>query len=111
MEIFDMDNAAVRTRIANARLVAEDAQIASDTPASSCSRATSAQRPCPASRVNARSPSYAQGANESVKSRSATPAALPDFVEPMQAKLVASMPAGDWIYEVKFDGYRGRAAQ
>jgi ATP-dependent DNA ligase len=29
----------------------------------------------------------------------------------MQAKLVASMPAGDWIYEVKFDGYRGRAAQ
>jgi hypothetical protein len=31
MEIFDMDNAAVRARIANARLVAEDAQIASDT--------------------------------------------------------------------------------
>jgi bifunctional non-homologous end joining protein LigD len=24
----------------------------------------------------------------------------------MQAKLVASIPAGDWIYEVKFDGYR-----
>jgi bifunctional non-homologous end joining protein LigD len=44
-----------------------------------------------------------------VKPRSATPAELPDFVEPMQAKLVASMRAGDWIYEVKFDGYRALA--
>jgi bifunctional non-homologous end joining protein LigD len=44
-----------------------------------------------------------------VKPRSATPAALPDFVEPMQAKLVTSAPAGDWIYEVKFDGYRALA--
>jgi bifunctional non-homologous end joining protein LigD len=30
-------------------------------------------------------------------------------VEPMKAKLVASMPAGDWIYEIKFDGYRALA--
>ena len=44
-----------------------------------------------------------------MKTRSATPAALPDFVEPMQAKLVASMTAGDWIWEVKFDGYRALA--
>jgi bifunctional non-homologous end joining protein LigD len=44
-----------------------------------------------------------------VKARSATPAALPDFVEPMQAKLVASTPAGNWIHEVKFDGYRALA--
>jgi bifunctional non-homologous end joining protein LigD len=44
-----------------------------------------------------------------VKPRSATPAALPDFVEPMQAKFVASMPTGDRIYEVKFDGYRALA--
>jgi bifunctional non-homologous end joining protein LigD len=34
---------------------------------------------------------------------------LPEFVEPMKAKLVASMPVGDWIYEVKFDGYRALA--
>jgi hypothetical protein len=35
-----------------------------------------------------------------------SPAArLPDFVEPMKAKLVDSMPTGDWIYEIKFDGY------
>jgi bifunctional non-homologous end joining protein LigD len=44
-----------------------------------------------------------------LKPRSATPAALPDFVEPMQARLVASVPAGKWIYEVKFDGYRALA--
>ena len=45
-----------------------------------------------------------------VKTRSATPARLPDFVEPMKAKLVDSMPSvGNWIYEIKFDGYRALA--
>ena len=44
-----------------------------------------------------------------LKSRSATPARLPDFVEPMKAKLVGSTPTGDWIYEIKFDGYRALA--
>jgi bifunctional non-homologous end joining protein LigD len=35
---------------------------------------------------------------------------LPDFVEPMKAKLVESMPSGGgWIYEIKFDGYRAIA--
>ncbi len=34
---------------------------------------------------------------------------LPDFVEPMKAKLVAARPAGDWNYEIKFDGYRALA--
>jgi bifunctional non-homologous end joining protein LigD len=35
---------------------------------------------------------------------------LPDFVEPMKAKLVDSMPSGGgWIYEIKFDGYRALA--
>jgi hypothetical protein len=24
----------------------------------------------------------------------------------MKAKLVESLPSGDWIYEIKFDGYR-----
>jgi bifunctional non-homologous end joining protein LigD len=46
---------------------------------------------------------------ETVKSSSATPARLPNFVEPMKAKLVASTPLGDWIYEIKFDGYRALA--
>ena len=34
---------------------------------------------------------------------------LLDFVEPMKAQLVASMPTGNWIYEIKFDGYRALA--
>jgi hypothetical protein len=54
-------------------------------------------------------PNCSQGANEAVKTLSATPAELPDFVEPMQAKLVNSILPGDWIYEVKFDGYRALA--
>jgi len=44
-----------------------------------------------------------------VKLHSAASARLPDFVEPMQAKLVDSMRPGDWIYEIKFDGYRALA--
>jgi bifunctional non-homologous end joining protein LigD len=34
---------------------------------------------------------------------------LPDFVEPMKAKLVGSLPVGAWIYQIKFDGYRALA--
>jgi bifunctional non-homologous end joining protein LigD len=34
---------------------------------------------------------------------------LPDFVEPMKATLVNSMPTGNWIYEIKLDGYRALA--
>ena len=47
--------------------------------------------------------------SETVKSSSATPIRLPDFIEPMKAKLVGSMPSGHWIYEIKFDGYRALA--
>ncbi|HEV2319868.1 MAG TPA: non-homologous end-joining DNA ligase [Verrucomicrobiae bacterium] len=46
-------------------------------------------------------------------SRSLTVAAqLPAaaFIEPMKARLVAEPPSqGDWIYEIKFDGYRAMA--
>jgi bifunctional non-homologous end joining protein LigD len=44
-----------------------------------------------------------------VKSRSATSRRLPDFVEPMKANLIDSMPLGDWLFEIKFDGYRALA--
>src|ERR1700760_1305664 len=37
------------------------------------------------------------------------PAPLPDYVEPMKAQLVDSIRPGDWIYEIKFDGYRALA--
>jgi bifunctional non-homologous end joining protein LigD len=45
-----------------------------------------------------------------LKSKPAASSHLPDFVEPMKAKLVDSMPSGGgWIYEIKFDGYRALA--
>lgn len=31
------------------------------------------------------------------------------FVEPMKARLLAEPPAGDWVYEIKFDGFRALA--
>jgi bifunctional non-homologous end joining protein LigD len=31
------------------------------------------------------------------------------FIDPMQALPVAKLPDGDWLYEVKFDGYRALA--
>ena len=31
------------------------------------------------------------------------------FIEPMKARLVESPPSGDWIYEIKFDGFRALA--
>jgi bifunctional non-homologous end joining protein LigD len=35
---------------------------------------------------------------------------IPAFVEPMKARLVAEPPTGgDWIYEIKFDGFRALA--
>jgi bifunctional non-homologous end joining protein LigD len=36
----------------------------------------------------------------------AVPAALPAGLEPELATLVAKPLPGDWIYEIKFDGYR-----
>src|SRR5687768_8275168 len=43
------------------------------------------------------------GADRSVSNNVTTPS----FVEPMAAKVVASLPDGDgWLYEVKWDGYR-----
>jgi bifunctional non-homologous end joining protein LigD len=31
------------------------------------------------------------------------------FIEPMKALRVADLPSGDWLYELKFDGYRALA--
>ncbi|MGA7214831.1 MAG: non-homologous end-joining DNA ligase [Terrimicrobiaceae bacterium] len=36
-------------------------------------------------------------------------APLPAFVEPMKALLAESPPHGDWVYEIKFDGFRALA--
>src|SRR5215467_11558810 len=32
-----------------------------------------------------------------------------NFIEPMQVLRVRDLPAGDWVYEMKFDGYRALA--
>ena len=34
------------------------------------------------------------------------PAAKPRFIAPMKPKLLEQPPAGDWVYELKFDGFR-----
>jgi len=36
-------------------------------------------------------------------------AALPPFFQPMEAQLVVAPPEGDWVYELKFDGWRALA--
>jgi bifunctional non-homologous end joining protein LigD len=48
-----------------------------------------------------------QSARGSRKHRAAVP--LPDFVEPMKARPVSTAPNGDWLYEIKFDGWRALA--
>lgn len=46
-------------------------------------------------------------APEIAKALAKLPAAKPRFIEPMKARLVDSSPgAGDWSYELKFDGFR-----
>ena len=41
------------------------------------------------------------------KTLSALPKAEIHFIEPMYTRLVQELPEGqDWLYEVKFDGYR-----
>ena len=34
---------------------------------------------------------------------------MPSFIEPMKALPVQQLPAGDWLHEIKFDGYRALA--
>jgi bifunctional non-homologous end joining protein LigD len=42
----------------------------------------------------------------------AATAASPAFVEPMKCKLVSALPHdGDWVYELKFDGFRAIAVK
>ena len=43
---------------------------------------------------------------EKAKSKSI---AAPEFLEPMRAKLTESIPPGEWLYEIKFDGFRALA--
>lgn len=38
--------------------------------------------------------------------RPASPAPFPTFIEPMKARLAEHPLAGDWVYEIKLDGFR-----
>ena len=40
--------------------------------------------------------------------KEATPRSF-SFIEPMKALPVEKLPEGDWLYEIKFDGYRALA--
>jgi ATP-dependent DNA ligase len=44
-----------------------------------------------------------------VVKRSSDSGLVPNFVEPMKAKLAGSIPTGAWTFEIKFDGYRALA--
>jgi bifunctional non-homologous end joining protein LigD len=48
-------------------------------------------------------------ARKKPRRRSLGPVEMPKFVEPMKAKPVSQAPAGNWLYELKFDGYRAVA--
>lgn len=56
------------------------------------------------SRCRTRSP-----AGSSVDLMKPTVASHPSFIEPMKALAVEELPEGDWLYEVKLDGYRALA--
>ena len=48
---------------------------------------------------------------EKATTRKARSSPLPDFIKPALATLVDDVPDGDdWLYEIKFDGYRALAA-
>ncbi|WP_029352090.1 DNA ligase D [Bosea sp. 117] len=71
--------------------------------------------PAPAPKKTAASRRAAQasavpGMSDPAGIKGARKAALPDFVPPMLATLVAAPPAGgQWLHEIKFDGYRLQA--
>ncbi|HTR43872.1 MAG TPA: non-homologous end-joining DNA ligase, partial [Pseudomonadales bacterium] len=53
-----------------------------------------------------KTPPATKAARQPLKTRSSSVA----FIEPMKARVLDSPPAlGDWIYEIKFDGYRALA--
>jgi len=49
----------------------------------------------------------AHGSPRAKRARKVT--ALPKFIAPMKARLSETIPKGDWLYEIKFDGFRAIA--
>ncbi|OFS73174.1 ATP-dependent DNA ligase [Pseudomonas sp. HMSC08G10] len=57
-------------------------------------------------RAKAQATPAKRAASPRARAASAKKAELPDHLQPQLATLVDAPPAGDWRYEVKFDGYR-----
>jgi bifunctional non-homologous end joining protein LigD len=55
------------------------------------------------------SKSGSETTRRSKRKANSIPLPLPEFQAPMRAKLVESIPSGDWFYEIKFDGFRALA--
>ena len=53
-----------------------------------------------------KSPARARQSGDEPQLTGAKPAKLPASLKPQLATLVDSVPEGDWLYEIKFDGYR-----
>jgi bifunctional non-homologous end joining protein LigD len=86
------------------------------------SKSEAAEPVAPASKVKAAAPPARASApaqakkrtapkkTEPAKKKSAESGRLtPAFIEPMKAQLVDAPPAGEWLYEIKFDGFRAMA--
>jgi bifunctional non-homologous end joining protein LigD len=60
-----------------------------------------------AARESAKTPKKAVSKSKTAaKSTKRRPALKAKFLEPMKARIEDKVPSGDWIYEIKFDGYR-----
>jgi bifunctional non-homologous end joining protein LigD len=53
-------------------------------------------------------PSEIRTSSYQMKQRTSAPNGF-SFIEPMKALPVEKLPEGDWLYEIKFDGYRALA--
>ncbi|KAA0692574.1 DNA ligase D [Neorhizobium sp. P12A] len=74
------------------------------------SRAKRAEKPATSAKPVSPRKKAPEVARRPTMPKGAERAALPDFVEPVLAKLKPKPPAGEhWIHEIKFDGYRLQA--
>ncbi|WP_371436591.1 DNA ligase D [Polaromonas sp.] len=65
-----------------------------------------AKRATPKKSPTAKPVTARTGQGGSAKAAGAVKAALPATLSPQLATLAAGVPAGEWIFEIKFDGYR-----
>jgi bifunctional non-homologous end joining protein LigD len=84
----------------------DEYDIVVDQPQSVVSGATVGEGRKKAASSPAKTASKASAAKPSAKKTSGKKAAVPQKLTPQLATLVDSPPAGDWLYEIKFDGYR-----